>query len=238
MKYFKQTKIKEPVIDDYRHAEVFRKYQIDFSTRGDRTFEEVSEENHLLLSNLLEEINQVSDSLSGEADDYNEWKLDVLSDYIVSTHHQYSERQSLKIKKDLENLSTAIKKDFPETEKIKTLFQLISGEMAAHMKKEEIILFPFIKKLVQAQAENTKIQSAISRVENPINMMIHDHSDQIDAFKEINLLSNHYSSGENELSSIYQNLKELEEDLIKHIHLENNILFPKALILAKEYSNS
>ena len=112
--------------------------------------------------------------------------------------------------------------------------------MASHMKKEELILFPFIKRMVRAKAEGIKIESPqFATVENPIALMKHDHEAEGDRFRNIAELTNSYTPPAdacNTYKVTFAMLDEFEKDLHLHIHLENNILFPEAIKLEKTLS--
>ena len=113
----------------------------------------------------------------------------------------------------------------------------VAGELSSHLKKEELILFPFIKKMLVAKKENSGLPVAhFGTVDNPIKMMETEHEDAGELFRKISLLSNNYTPPQgacNTYRAFYAKLDEFEQDLHQHIHLENNILFPKVLILEK-----
>lgn len=230
----------EIVAEDYRAAQIFENHKIDFCCNGDRNVQEVAEEKDLDLENLLDEISEAKTRVSGASQDFDSWPLDLLSDYIEKTHHRYSEKQIPVIKPYLEKIAQVHGDHHPELFEIKEIFNTISGEMAAHQKKEEIILFPFIKKLVEAEEEGKSPEAPMGKsVGDPVDMMTHEHDDQGDAFKKISELSDNYttpSDGCNTYQVTLNLLKEFEADLHKHIHLENNILFPKAVQLEKQLS--
>ena len=127
---------------------------------------------------------------------------------------------------------------YTEVVKINHLFNEVAKELAVHMKKEELILFPFIKKLAKADKEG--VIAAIPHfgsVNNPIKMMEEEHENAGDIFKEIKQLSNNYTPPKeacNTFKALYAKLDEFEQDLHQHIHLENNILFPKAIVLEQK----
>jgi regulator of cell morphogenesis and NO signaling len=111
--------------------------------------------------------------------------------------------------------------------------------LASHMKKEELILFPYIKKLVRTKKEGGYYTPPpFTTVNNPIQMMEAEHETAGDVFKEIARLSNNYSPPQeacNTFRALYAKLDEFEQDLHQHIHLENNILHPKAIQLEQEF---
>lgn len=241
MEKLESKAIGQIVAEDFRAARVFEKYQIDFCCKGNRPLEEVASESNLDLDSLTAEIEEVKTSGVQGDHNFDSWPLDLLADYIVKTHHKYTEEQTTKLKPYIEKLCQVHGDHHPELFEIKEIFGKLSGDVAAHMKKEEIILFPFIKKVVAAKDAGEKLEAPASRMENPVNMMMHDHSDQGDMFRKIAELSNEYTlpaDGCNTYNVTLNMLKELEQDLHKHIHLENNILFPKAVAMGKKWTTA
>ena len=129
---------------------------------------------------------------------------------------------------------------YVEVVKINELFHEIANELNQHMKKEEMILFPYIKQIAEAKKNGTPLSSApFGTVKNPIKMMEHEHDSAGDIIKEIAKLSNNFTPPEsacNTFRALYSKLEEFQNDLFQHIHLENNILYPKAIKLELELS--
>jgi regulator of cell morphogenesis and NO signaling len=173
------------------------------------------------------------------ATDYQSWPIDLLADYIEKKHHRYVEEKSLEIKPYLEKICKVHGGHHPELFKINEHFNTAAGELAMHMKKEELILFPFIRKMAKAKQEHSGIGTpTFGTVQNPIQMMMNEHSAEGDRFRKIEELSNNYTPPENACNTYkvtFALLKEFERDLHLHIHLENNILFPKAIELEKDF---
>src|SRR5699024_1025275 len=228
------------VAEDYRTAQVFKDHKIDFCCNGGRSIQEVAQEKGLNPQSLVEEVDAARQQNTSGAGDFESWPLDLLADYVVKTHHRYAEKQTQVLKPYLEKICKVHGGRHPELFEIKDIFEAISGEMAAHMKKEEIMLFPFIKKIVGTDDNNEKIDPSTDRTgANPVNMMKHEHDDQGDAFRKIAELTNDYTPPAdacNTYKVTFGLLSDFEDDLHKHIHLENNILFPKAIALEKELS--
>ncbi|MCU0320106.1 MAG: hemerythrin domain-containing protein, partial [Flavobacteriales bacterium] len=130
----------------------------------------------------------------------------------------------------------------PELNAIQREFTECAGAMAAHMKKEELVLFPFINQLEKAKQHSTTLPTPhFGTVDNPIAMMEHEHDAEGERFRRIAELSDSYTNppdGCTTYATAYAMLKEFEEDLHRHIHLENNILFPRAKALEKELRNA
>ena len=179
------------------------------------------------------------DSNSGETIDYKSWPLDLLAEYIEKKHHRYVEEKTPILRQFLDKLCKVHGERHPELFKINELFTASSGELASHMKKEELILFPFIKKMVKAKLENSAVQSPqFGTVENPIAMMMEEHDNEGSRFREIDALTNNYTPPAdacNTYKVTYAMLQEFEKDLHLHIHLENNILFPEAIKLEQQF---
>lgn len=225
------------VANDYRTATVFQKYGIDFCCKGGRTLDEVCESKNINKDLLQAELAKASKQ-SGPSTDFNSWPIDLLADYIEKNHHRYVEETTKSLKHFLDKLCKVHGSRHPELFEINQEFNTSAGEMAAHMKKEELILFPFIRKMVVAQNSDEALpKPGFGTVENPIEMMKHEHSAEGDRFEKIAQLSNHYTTPDDGCTTYrvaFALLKEFEQDLHMHIHLENNILFPKASAMEKE----
>lgn len=130
----------------------------------------------------------------------------------------------------------------PELFQINELFLRSAGELAQHMKKEELILFPFIKEMMGATKSHGSVEPPhFGTVNNPIKMMMEEHNNEGDRFREIAALTNNYTAPADACNTYrvtYAMLEEFEQDLHKHVHLESNILFPKAKALEKFFSEN
>lgn len=230
--------IGELVAKDYRTASIFKKYSIDFCCQGNRTIEEACEKKNIDTKKVLEDLVAMMESKSESTTDYQSWPLDLLADYIEKKHHRYVQEKTLEIQPYLDKICKVHGERHPELLKIKEEFNASAGELAAHMKKEELILFPFIRKMTQAKMENIKVDAAhFGTVINPIQMMMDEHTVEGNRFRKIEELSNNYTPPQDACNTYrvsFSLLKEFEQDLHLHIHLENNILFPKAIEIEKE----
>lgn len=228
------------VAEDFRTAAVFSKYKIDFCCKGNRTIDEVCDKQEIDPKVLLKKIQQALSADDRTTINFNSWPLDLLADYIEKTHHRYVEEKTTIIMQFLNKLCSVHGGNHPELFKINTLFSECAGELAQHMKKEELILFPFVKKMVNTkETEGALAQPAFGTVSNPIAMMMHEHDTEGERFREIASLTNDYTvpaDGCTTYRVTFAMLKEFEENLHTHIHLENNILFPKAMELEKEFA--
>lgn len=151
-------------------------------------------------------------------------------------HHRFVETKIQEILPYLDKITRVHGGHHPELEEVNQLFKESAGELTKHMKKEELILFPFIRKMVKAQQSGEAAQAPFGTVQNPISAMMQEHDTEGERFRQIAELTHNYTTPEdgcNTYNVTLSLLKEFEEDLHLHIHLENNILFPKAIALEK-----
>ena len=161
------------VADDYRTAGVFSQLGIDFCCKGNRTIDEVCAKKGIDKYALLEELERVTANNNNQGIDFKSWELDLLIDYIEKKHHRYVEEKIPQLLSFLLKLEQVHGAQHPELFEIKKLFKRSADELTQHMKKEELILFPFIKKMVEANRNNTPINNpGFGSVANPIAMMM------------------------------------------------------------------
>ena len=226
------------VAEDFRTAAVFNKYGIDFCCKGGRTLEEVCEKKDIDAIVLMGELERLVSQQAENTIDFRQWPLDLLADYIEKTHHRYVEEKIPVLLQFLNKLSKVHGDRHPELYEINDLFIGCAQELSQHLKKEELVLFPFVRKMVTATITGQTIERPhFGTIENPVALMMHEHDGEGERFRKIAALSNQYTPPAdacNTYKVTYAMLKEFEEDLHKHIHLENNILFPSALVLEQK----
>lgn len=229
------------VAQDFRTAAIFSKYGIDFCCKGQRTIEEMCKIKNINEDGLLKELNTVMDTKNDYGIDFNSWPLDLLVVYIEKTHHRFIEQKTPVILQYLDKLCSVHGSNHPELLQINELFTECAGELGQHMKKEELILFPFIKELMGATKSHDSVETPyFGTVNNPIKMMMKEHDAEGERFRTISALTNNYTPPADACNTYrvtYAMLEEFEQDLHKHIHLESNILFPKAKALEKFFSD-
>ena len=232
--------IGELVAKDYRTASVFKKYGIDFCCQGNRTIDEACQKKNIDSKSVVNDLDAVIQAQGDNSTDYKSWPLDLLADYIEKKHHRYVVEKTAEILPYLDKICRVHGDRHPELFEINEHFNKTAGELAMHMKKEELILFPFVRKLAQAKQEGSNVVAPpFGTVQNPIEAMMQEHTNEGDRFRKIEELSNNYTPPQDACNTYGVTLgllKEFEQDLHLHIHLENNILFPKAIELEKELS--
>jgi regulator of cell morphogenesis and NO signaling len=222
---------------DLRKAEVFKKYGLDFCCGGKKTVKEACAEKGIDVTKIEKELQQADKHPSARPLPYNDWNLDFLADYIVNTHHSYVRKTLPDIKGYALKVAQVHSAQHPELIPIQQLVEEVNKELTEHLVKEEKILFPFIKELVMAKDRSQSPRAVqFGSVQNPIQMMEAEHETAGKCMEEIRTLSNNYALPEDACASyslLFKMLNDFEEDLHIHVHLENNILFPKAVALER-----
>jgi len=229
MVYNEKSNIGEVVTENYKTASVFKSNKIDFCCNGNRTIAEAANKQNINTDELLDELNNIYKSNIDESANFNSWPVDLLAEYIQRIHHAYVEEKLPIILQFLDKLRKVHGIRHPELHNIYELFEGASTDLTQHMKKEELVLFPYARQKVKKDINET---STIANVENPVKVMMYEHENEGDRFREIRTLTNDYTPPSDACSTYkvaFKMLEEFEADLHKHIHLENNILFPKLI---------
>ncbi|MBU1387786.1 MAG: iron-sulfur cluster repair di-iron protein [Proteobacteria bacterium] len=224
--------IGEIVAGDYRTATVFEKHGIDFCCGGQVPLITACQTKDLDLESLQLEIENAMSQPLERSQNYAAWSLSFLADYIVNTHHAYLNEEMGLISAYLHKIVDVHGTNHPELVKIATIFDNIVSDMTGHLHEEEEILFPAIKR-VEADKKNgsTSNNKDCEMIKTSLEKLYREHEEIGDAVHEIRRLSNDYAIPAdvcNTFMLTYRKLKEFEDDLHKHVHLENNILFLKA----------
>ena len=206
---------------------IFTKYNIDYCCGGHRSIDDACIRIGLDPEKIKAEILRSSERETSEAIRPEKWSSALLIDYIVGNHHTYVKNAIPEVQAFLDKVCDAHGNDCSELLQIRENFIELSDELLSHMEKEELVLFPWIKNL---EAENSEDKREISRLKGPIGAMEHEHVIAGDLVKEIRSLSKNYTPPDFACPTFritYKKLNEFENDLMRHIHLENNILFER-----------
>ncbi|HUH73520.1 MAG TPA: DUF542 domain-containing protein [Chitinophagales bacterium] len=216
---------------DLRKIEVFKKYGLDFSCEGKKTVKEACAEKGLDVTKVEQELQQADKTPSTHQLPYDEWDLDFFSDFIVNTHHRYIRKNLPEITSYANKVMEVHCENYPELIDINNLVKQINTNITALIEEEEMVLFPKIKRLVKSTSTDSdsseSLQNIIHSAEKVHQLINKD-------LEEIKKLSNNYSLPEDACASytlLYRMLSEFEDDTLLHTHLENNLLFPRALKL-------
>ncbi len=207
---------------------VFTRYNIDYCCGGNRSLEDACLRVGLDSEQIKNEIMSAPVQESSIPARVEQWSAALLADYIVQNHHKYVKNAIPEIQALLEKVCMAHGEDNIELLNIQQDFEDLADELLSHMNKEEIALFPAIKRLEGQSDENHPL---VSNLQAPISVMEQEHVIAGDLVKSIRKSSNNYTVPEYACPTYrvtYQKLREFDQDLMTHVHLENNILFKKA----------
>lgn len=230
MENYKDRKIGEIVTHDFRAAEVFKNAGIDFCCGGNQNLEEACRDKKLNISTIEMQLVGLEATTPDSTHNFKEWNLDFLIDYIVNTHHKTVLKLLPQLTFYTQKIADVHGANHSELIEIATLFSEINVELLQHLKAEEEILFPAIKDVLSANDSNAK-----EIIVSEIRRMNKEHEFAGGAMDKINVLSKNYSvpdDGCNTYQVTFKLLEQFEDDLHVHVHLENNILYPKALNLS------
>ena len=224
------TRIGDIVAKDFRAAAVFQRFGIDFCCGGARSVNEACRKASIDPGAVVGALNALQPA-DESVDDASTWSLDLLVTHIVDTHHAYIRSSGPAISSYLEKLVKVHGARHPELSRVAATFNHIHQELMPHMMKEEHVLFPYVTELAKGV---TSASSPFGTVENPIRMLEREHEEVGEAMRLIRELTNDFtppSDGCTTYRVCFAELERFELDLHRHVHLENNVLFPKAVVL-------
>lgn len=233
-----QQTLAEIVTNDHRTAGVLEKYSLDFCCKGKRTLTEACTEKGLSVDNLLAELQPVMEMPVQKQLPFTEMSAEQLVSYIVTHHHYYVKQIMPQMLLHLHKVATKHGHRFPFMVEVFNLFSSVQKEMTQHMQKEERILFPAIIKAEQAFAGNENAAMACSVIKGAVLVMEKEHDEAGELMAAIHQLTNGYKPPVDACNTFrlsLAELKEFEEDLHRHVHLENHILFPMAATFCSKF---
>ncbi|RCR70830.1 iron-sulfur cluster repair di-iron protein [Larkinella punicea] len=223
----------EIVAADIRTAEVFKRLGIDFCCNGKRTLVEACGRANLPIETVVEALHKLPAEARRSSEKFDEWELGFLADYVLTVHHGYLYDNLPLIEELVLKVAAKHGDRYPKLHLVQQAYVALKADLLSHLQKEEIALFPIIKELAAAKG-NPAIAGAGRplSIKAPIDCMEHEHQDAGLLLFQLRELTDEYSPPADACNShrlMLAKLAELEADLMQHIHLENNILFPKAL---------
>lgn len=228
----------EIAVKDLRKAEVFKKYGIDFCCGGKKTLKEACEEKNIDVAKVEAELQEVNSAARISNVSYNDWNIDFLADYIINTHHSYVRKYLPEIGAYALKVARVHGDRHPELIEVHRNVQQINDELMDHLVEEERELFPYIKKIAQARNASLPLVKEVRDLASRIGEYEKEHSLVGEYLDKIRQLTYDYAIPGDACSSytlLFKMLQEFEDDLHLHIHLENNILFPKSIDMEKSY---
>jgi regulator of cell morphogenesis and NO signaling len=233
-----QKTVAEIAVLNPSSVRVFESLGIDYCCGGRMSLQDSCARADLDLNRVVELLEKADDeALAAKPVEWNNKTLSELTAYIVDKHHKFVRQETPRIEALLSKVAGKHGPAHPELREIEQLFNAIARELSTHMMKEEQILFPFISRLEQAAAGGGPRPSAcFGNVQQPIATMMAEHDDAGALLAKIRQLSNGYAPPEGACTSfiaMYRGIEEFERDLHQHVHLENNILFPRVIELER-----
>ena len=226
---FENLTVGEIVANDFRTSSVFKKAGIDFCCGGKQSFAEACAENRVDALEMENEILKITEEPVNEFMNFKNWDAVFLCEYIVNTHHKFVLKNLPELVFYTQKIASVHGDHHPELIEVADLFVKINAELLQHLKNEEEVLFPAIKQVVNSGSANAK-----ATIVSEIARMTDEHEFAGGAMDEINRITKGYKvpeDGCNTYRVAYKLLEQFEDDLHTHVHLENNILYPKALEL-------
>jgi regulator of cell morphogenesis and NO signaling len=223
----KDITVGEIVAHDYRAAFVLKEAGIDFCCGGKKSFDQTCSEKGIDRNELIGKLEELSFIPNTTTHNFIEWETGFLCDYIVNTHHKYVLKSLPELVAYTEKIASVHGERHPELAEVAYLFSEINRELLQHMKNEEEVLFPSIKEALYSGSEKAK-----ANIITEIARLSEEHEFAGGAMDQINVITSDYkvpADGCNTYNVTFKLLREFEDDLHTHVHLENNILFPKAM---------
>ena len=231
--------VRELAVENPAATRVFEKLGIDYCCGGKQSLEQACQKAQISIDQVLDSLGMGEES-DRAARNEREWGREPLGElvtHIKNTHHRYTREEIVRLTALLAKVCSVHGKNHPELFDIRTTFAGLSQELTTHMMKEEMVLFPYIERMEEAVIQREPVLPApFGTVKNPVAIMEHEHDSAGQALQAMRKASHEYLPPADACVSyqtLYKALAAFETDLHQHIHLENNILFPRAIEMEK-----
>jgi len=235
MSVITEKTVREFALENAAATRVFERLGIDYCCGGDRTLEQACHGANVPVDQVLKSLEETRLSSPPDSKDRN-WQTEPLCDlisHITNTHHKYTRDGIARLTPLFAKVCSVHEANHPELLELRDLFTGLTQELTVHLMKEEKVLFPYITRMEEAIIEKAPIlPPPFGTVQNPVAMMEHEHDSAGNALRAMREISHGYAAPSDACVSyqtLYKSLAEFEADLHQHIHLENNILFPRAI---------
>jgi regulator of cell morphogenesis and NO signaling len=223
--------VRELVLANPAAARIFEQFGIDYCCGGNKSLVEACAKASVQVEQVISAIEKPQ-----PIPDARDWQIAPLMEltrYIVEKHHSFTREELKRLKSLLAKVVSAHGIRHPELTRVQSVFRDLDQELTMHMMKEEEILFPYIEKMEAAINTKRSLPPCMfGTVQNPVRMMMMEHDTAGDALREMRAITNSYAvpaDGCVSYQELYRALLAFEADLHQHIHLENNILFPRSI---------
>ena len=231
--------VREVGVENPAATRVFEKFGIDYCCGGSQPLDQACGKAGVPVDEVLDALEMEEESARA-AKPFHDWqneRLSALIAHIRNTHHKFTRAETVRLNALLQKVCSVHGKNHSELHGIRETFGWLSQELTTHLMKEEMVLFPYIERMEESVIQSEPVLPApFGSVQNPVAMMEHDHDSVGAAFRSIRKASNNFAPPADACISyvtLYSALAAFEADLHQHIHLENNILFPRAIAMEK-----
>jgi regulator of cell morphogenesis and NO signaling len=231
--------VRELALENTSATRVFEKLGIDYCCGGNKSLGDACRASNLSVDQVIDSLEMAEQAALAVQKDRN-WQVEPLADliaHIENTHHKYTREEIARLAPLMDKVCSVHGKNHPELQQVRASFQSLAQELTTHMMKEERVLFPYIVRMEEAVIQKEPVlPSPFGSVQNPVTMMEHEHDSAGNALRDMRNASCGYRApGDGCVSyqTLYKALADFEADLHRHIHLENNILFPRAIAMEK-----
>jgi regulator of cell morphogenesis and NO signaling len=231
--------VRELALEFPNATRVFERLGVDYCCGGNKSLKEACATANLSVDEVLGSLELAETAPQANQKERN-WQVEPLADVIAhinSTHHKYTREEITRLGPLLDKVCSVHGKNHPELQQVRASFRGLAQELTTHMMKEEMVLFPYIERVEEAVIRKEPLlPPPFVSVENPVAMMMHEHDSAGEALRAIRRSSAGYTPpGDACISyqTLYKALADFETDLRQHIHLENNILFPRAIAMER-----
>lgn len=233
--------VRELAVEIPEATRIFEKIGIDYCCGGNKSLEEACTTANISLDEVLDSLELAEQTARAKQKDRN-WQAEPLAElvaHINSTHHKYTREELARLGPLFDKVVSVHGKNHPELQNVRAAFRGMAQELTTHMMKEEAVLFPYIVRMEEAVIQKEPVlPPPFGSVQNPVAMMMHEHDSAGDALRTMRQASAGYTPpGDACISyqTLYKALGDFEKDLHQHIHLENNILFPRAIEMERAH---
>jgi len=231
--------VREIALEMPSATRVFEKLGIDYCCGGGKKLEQACQQANLAVEKVLTDLEQAEKSRAARGENGRDWSREPLAEVIgeiLKKPHAYVKAEIPRLTGLAEKVAGKHGEKHPETIRVNELFTDLANELTMHLMKEEMVLFPYVIRLEEAIVANEPVlpPSCFGTVQNPIAMMVTEHDGAGNILRQLRETTGDYNLPEDACTSyrtLYNGLIEFEADLHQHIHMENNILFPRAIAM-------
>jgi len=230
-----QKTLRELALETPAATGVFEKLGLDYCCGGNRTLEQACRAANVPFDRVMDSLEAANQTAQAARPD-RDWRVEPLADliaHIQDTHHKYVRVEIERLGPLFDKVCSVHGENHPELVRMRATFGALAQELTTHLMKEEMVLFPYVERMEEAAIKKAPaVPPPFSSVQNPVAMMMRDHDDAGQALRDMHQASHGYTAPADACVSyqtLYKALAQFEADLHRHIHLENNVLFPRAV---------